>query len=47
MHTPDIIKDLVKRFGEHRDVYRSGKYKKAHEKESLQWEIESCGRRDD
>ena len=26
MTTPDVIKDLVKRFDEHRDAYRSGKY---------------------
>jgi len=47
MPAPDIIKDLVKRFGEYREAYRSGKYNKAHKKESLQREIESCGRRDD
>src|SRR5436189_2609683 len=26
MSAPDVIKDLVKRFDEHRDAYRSGKY---------------------
>jgi len=26
MPAPDIIKDLVKRFDEHRDAYRSGRY---------------------
>jgi hypothetical protein len=26
MPAPDIIKDLVRRFDEHRDAYRSGKY---------------------